>query len=243
MTFDPTADRLRWAEDHAAALYERFGKLDGIDLLRVMIEKEYPGRIAVTSSFGAEAAVLLDMVARVDPSVPVLVLDTGKLFPETYDYIDKLSRHLKLSDVRLHRPSDEEVMVKDPDGELYRTDPDACCNMRKAEPLAQALRAFDCWITGRKRYHGAERSKLHTIEAQDGRIKVNPLATWDQAWIDDCFEERALPRHPLVAEGYLSIGCITCTAPVAPGEHVRSGRWKGAGKTECGIHCGARTLP
>lgn len=243
MTFDPTAGRLRWAEEHAGELYERYRGLEGIDLLRAMIEKEYPGRIAVTSSFGAEAAVLLDMVARVDPSVPVLVLDTGKLFPETYDYIDKLSRHLKLSDVRLHRPSDEEVMVKDPDGELYRTDPDACCNMRKAEPLAQALRAFDCWITGRKRYHGAERSKLHTIEAQDGRIKVNPLATWDQAWIDDCFEERALPRHPLVAEGYLSIGCITCTAPVAPGEHVRSGRWKGAGKTECGIHCGARTLP
>ena len=243
MTFDPTQERLRWAEDHAEALYGRYGGLEGIDLLRAMIEKEYPGRIAVTSSFGAEAAVLLDMVARVDPSVPILVLDTGKLFPETYEYIDKLTRYLKLSDVRLYRPSDEDVMARDPDGDLYRRDPDACCHMRKAEPLGQALRSFDAWITGRKRFHGAERSKLRTIEAQDGRIKVNPLATWEQGWIDDTFEERDLPRHPLVAEGYLSIGCTTCTAPVAPGEHMRSGRWRGAGKTECGIHCGARTLP
>jgi phosphoadenosine phosphosulfate reductase len=243
MTFDPTTGRLHWAEDHADELYRKYGGLDGIDLLRVMIENEFAARIAVTSSFGAEAAVLLDMVARVDPAVPVLVLDTGKLFPETYAYIDRLSRHLNLSDVRLYRPSDEEVMGEDPDGDLYRRDPDACCTMRKARPLGQALRHFDSWITGRKRFHGAERSRLRTIEAQDGRIKVNPLANWEQGWIDDSFEERNLPRHPLVAEGYLSIGCTTCTAPVAPGEEVRAGRWRGSEKTECGIHCGARSLP
>ena len=241
MTFDPTADRLRWAEDRVHALRRLYGDLDGIDLLRVMIQNEYPGRIAVTSSFGAEAAVLLDMVARVEPATPVLVLDTGKLFPETYAYIEQLSRHLNLTDVRLYRPSDEDVMVQDPDGELYKRDPDACCNMRKARPLAQALRPFDAWITGRKRFHGGERAKLHGIEAQDGRIKINPLATWEQAWIDDSFEERKLPRHPLVFEGYLSIGCTTCTAPVAPGEGVRAGRWRGQNKTECGIHCSDRT--
>jgi phosphoadenosine phosphosulfate reductase len=241
MTFDPTADRIHWAKSEADILYRRYGKLEGLDLLSAMITKEYSGRICVTSSFGAEAAVLLDLVARVDPSIPVLVLDTGKLFPETYAYIEFLSAHLGLTDVRLHRPSDEDVMVQDPDGNLYKTDADACCDMRKAKPLAQALRHFDAWITGRKRFHGAERSRLRTIEAQDGRIKVNPLATWEQGWIDNSFEERGLPRHPLVAEGYLSIGCTTCTAPVAPGESVRAGRWRGTDKTECGIHCAERT--
>ena len=241
MTFDPTAGRIDWAKQQAETLEKRYGNLEGLDLLRAMITKEFSGRICVTSSFGAEAAVLLDLVARVDPSIPVLVLDTGKLFPETYAYIEQLSNHLGLTDVRLHRPSDEDVMAKDADGNLYRTDPDACCDMRKAQPLASALRAFDAWITGRKRFHGAERSKLHVIEAQDGRIKINPLATWEQGWIDDSFEERGLPRHPLVAEGYLSIGCTTCTAPVAPGENVRAGRWRGSDKTECGIHCAGRT--
>lgn len=241
MTFDPTAGRIDWAKQQAEALKKRYGDLEGLDLLGAMITKEFSGQICVTSSFGAEAAVLLDLVARVDPSIPVLVLDTGKLFPETYAYIEQLSNHLGLTDVRLHRPSDEDVMAKDPDGNLYRTDPDACCAMRKAQPLASALRAFDAWITGRKQFHGAERSKLHIIEAQDGRIKINPLATWEQGWIDDSFEERGLPRHPLVAEGYLSIGCATCTAPVAPGENIRAGRWRGSDKTECGIHCAGRT--
>lgn len=240
MTFDPTAGRLQWAEEQAETLRRQYGDLDGIDLLRAMITKEFSGRIAVTSSFGAEAAVLLDLVARVDPATPVLVLDTGRLFPETYAYIEQLSRHLNLTDVRLYRPSDEDVMAEDADGTLYKRNPDACCDMRKARPLNQALRSFDAWITGRKRYHSAERSRLHGIEAQDGRIKVNPLATWEQGWIDDSFEERKLPRHPLVAEGYLSIGCTTCTAPVAPGEGVRAGRWRGTDKTECGIHCSER---
>ena len=243
MTFDPTVDRLRWAEDKAHALRRLYGDLEGVDLLKVMIQKEYAGRIAVTSSFGAEAAVLLDLVARVDPSTPVIVLDTGRLFPETYRYIELLTDHLRLSDVRLHRPSDEDVMQKDPDGELYKRNPDACCDLRKANPLAQALRPFDAWITGRKRFHGGDRARLDTIEAQDGRIKINPIATWEQGWIDDTFEERNLPRHPLVAEGYLSIGCTTCTAPVAPGQELRSGRWQGREKTECGIHCAGRTAP
>jgi phosphoadenosine phosphosulfate reductase len=236
MTYDPTPQRIRWAEDRVEALREAYGHLDGIDLLRVMIEDEFPGRIAVTSSFGAEAAVLLDLVAQVDPATPVIVLDTAKLFPETYDYVDQLTDRLGLRDVRLHRPSDEEVMAKDPDSTLYQTDPDTCCHLRKTKPLGDALRELDAWVTGRKRFHGAGRSSLETIEAVDGRIKVNPLATWHQAWIEDAFEERDLPRHPLVAQGYLSIGCTTCTMVVKPGETVRAGRWRGVDKTECGIH-------
>ncbi|MEE9139179.1 MAG: phosphoadenylyl-sulfate reductase [Alphaproteobacteria bacterium] len=236
MTFDPTPQRLRWAEKRAEALREAYGALDGIDLLRVMIKDEFPGRIAITSSFGAEAAVLLDLVARVDPATPVIVLDTGRLFPETYEYIDRLRAHLGLKDLRLQRPSDEEVVAKDADGTLYQTDPDSCCHMRKTKPLADALRAFDAWVTGRKRFHGASRGSLETIEGVNGRIKINPLATWQQAWIEDALEERNLPRHPLVEQGYLSIGCTTCTAAVKPGEHSRAGRWRGSDKSECGIH-------
>lgn len=236
MTFDPTAQRIRWAETRVVALREAYGRLDGIDLLQVMIKNEFPGRITATSSFGAEAVVLLDLVAQVDPSTPVVVLDTGKLFPETYAYIEAVKERLGLTDVRLYRPSDEEVVAKDPDGTLYETDPDTCCHLRKAKPLSDALKAFDAWITGRKRFHGGARESLETIEAVDGRIKLNPLATWQQAWVEEHFEERGLPRHPLVAQGYLSIGCTSCTAPVAPGEDVRAGRWRGSGKTECGIH-------
>lgn len=242
MTYEPTLQRIRWAENRVGALREVYGDLDGIDLLRVMIEDEFPGRIAVTSSFGAEAAVLLDLVAQVDPATPVIVLDTGKLFPETYAYIDLLKDRLGLRDVRLQRPSDEEVMAKDPDETLYRTDPDTCCHMRKTKPLGDALREFDAWVTGRKRFHGAARSSLETVEAVDGRIKVNPLATWHQAWIEDAFEERDLPRHPLVERGYLSIGCTTCTVAVKPGETVRAGRWRGSDKTECGIHVRLRVV-
>jgi phosphoadenosine phosphosulfate reductase len=240
MTFDPTAQRVRWAEERVEALREAYGRLDGIDILHVMIKKEFPGRIAVTSSFGAEAAVLLDLVAQVDRATPVIVLDTGKLFRETYDYVDTVKAQLGLTDVRLYRPSDEEVVAKDPDGTLYETDPDACCHMRKAKPLSDALRAFDAWITGRKRFHGGARESLETIEAVDGRFKINPLATWQQAWVEDACEERGLPRHPLVAKGYLSIGCTSCTAPVTTGENVRAGRWRLSDKTECGIHCSAR---
>lgn len=241
MTFEPTSERVRWAEERAEALRRAYGELEGIDLLRVMIEDEFPGRIAITSSFGAEAAVLLDLVARVDPSTPVIVLDTGILFPETYEYIDLVTSRLGLTDVRLHRPSDEEVMAKDPDGTLYQTDPDACCHMRKTKPLSDALRPFDAWVTGRKRFHGGARGSLETIEGAEGAIKINPLATWQQAWIDDSFAERNLPRHPLVAQGYLSIGCTSCTAPVMSGEDIRAGRWRGSDKTECGIHHPVRT--
>ncbi len=240
MTFDPTTQRVRWAEQRVEALREAYGRLDGIDILHVMIKKEFPGRIAVTSSFGAEAAVLLDLVAQVDQATPVIVLDTGKLFRETYEYIDAIKAELGLTDVRLYRPSDEEVMAKDPDGTLYETDPDTCCHMRKAKPLSDALRAFDAWITGRKRFHGGARESLETVEAVDGRIKINPLATWQQTWVEEAFEERGLPRHPLVAQGYLSIGCTSCTAPVTAGEDVRAGRWSQSDKTECGIHCSAR---
>lgn len=213
-----------------------YGHLDGKELLQPMIRRVFPGRIALTSSFGAEAAVLLDLVAKVDPATPVLVIDTLKLFPETYAYIDELTALLRLTDVRRLLPDPKRVARWDPDGTLWESDPDSCCHIRKVQPLDMALPQFDAWITGRKRFQGGMRSHLPTIEEMDGKIKINPLATWSSERIERYFEEHNLPRHPLVAQGYLSIGCTTCTRRIVAGEEVRAGRWTGSEKTECGIH-------
>jgi len=214
----------------------RYDGLDGLALVRAMIRKEFPGRIALVSSFGAEAAVMLDLVARVDPAIPVLFLETGKHFGETIEYRRALAKHIGLSNVRDVRPGPTDLAEFDPEGTLAGYDPDACCKIRKVRPLARALAGFDAWFTGRKRFQGEERKTLPGIEVEDGRVKINPLAEWRAADIDRYYRERGLPRHPLHAQGYLSIGCEACTKPVAEGEDSRSGRWAGMEKTECGIH-------
>ena len=191
------------------------------------------GRAALVSSFGAESVALLHLVAAVDRTVPVIFLETGMLFAETLDYQRRVTERLGLADVRVVRPAD---LSADPMGTLHRTDPDACCALRKAVPLAAALEPFDAWFTGRKRYQGGRRAALAFFEASDGRMKVNPLARWAPSDVQDYIANNGLPRHPLVARGYPSIGCGPCTQAVAPGEDDRAGRWRGAGKTECGIH-------
>lgn len=222
--------------ERAARLSERYGDLDGAALLRVMITREFPGAIALVSSFGAEAAVLLHLVAEIDRSVPVLFIDTGKLFDETLRYRAELVARLGLRDVRTLAPQPAALAAADRDGTLWQRDADRCCALRKVEPLARALAGFDAWITGRKRYQGGERAALPTIEAADGRIKINPLSTWSPEQIDAAFAAWDLPRHPLLALGYLSIGCAPCTGPVRDGADRRAGRWPGLAKTECGIH-------
>jgi phosphoadenosine phosphosulfate reductase len=205
-------------------------------LLRTMLAA-FPKRIAAVSSFGAESAVVLHMLAEADPSVPVIFLDTGKLFPETLRYRDTLVERLGLTDVRSARPDTTRLARVDPVGQLWRDDPDLCCWNRKVEPLHEALNGFAAWITGRKRLHGGGRAALDLVEpGPDGRIKVNPLASWNVAEIARYFAQHELPQHPLMAAGYRSIGCAPCTAAVADGEAPRAGRWRGAGKTECGIH-------
>ncbi|EKV32817.1 Phosphoadenylyl-sulfate reductase [Caenispirillum salinarum AK4] len=196
----------------------------------------FSGRLALVSSFGAEAAVLLDLMASVDPTVPVLFVDTGKLFGETQRYRDKVAERLGLTDVRSIRPRRDAVQAADPNGILWTQDPDACCALRKVEPLERALSGFDAWISGRKRFHGATRASLPKAEVVDGRVKINPLADWTREEIQARFEASKLPRHPLEADGFLSIGCMPCTDRVQPGEDIRAGRWRGQDKTECGIH-------
>jgi phosphoadenosine phosphosulfate reductase len=225
--------------DQLPDLRQAFGQLDGLALLRPLLrESPLAGRTALVSSFGAESAVLLDMVATIDPKTPVIFLETGKLFGETLDYRDELIGLLGLEDVRMIRPAALNLERYDPDGTLWQREPDLCCDIRKTEPLTSALDGFAAWITGRKRFQGGSRVTLPAIEgeADTGRLKLNPLARWSAEDVERYRELRNLPAHPLVAEGYRSIGCEPCTRKVAPGEDPRAGRWWGLDKTECGIH-------
>ncbi|MDK3020329.1 phosphoadenylyl-sulfate reductase [Pseudodonghicola flavimaris] len=194
------------------------------------------GHIALVSSFGAESVVLLHMAAVIDRNVPVLFIDTELLFTETLVYQTELTERLLLSNVQIIRAAD--IAARDPDNTLHLRDTDACCALRKTRPLQQALTGFDGWITGRKRFQSGTRAALDFFEIEDGtgRIKINPLAHWAPEDIRAYMEENRLPRHPLVAKGYPSIGCAPCTSPVAEGEDPRSGRWRGQQKDECGIH-------
>lgn len=221
----------------------RYGELSGAALLAPLIEQVFPGRIALVSSFGAESAVLLHMVSEIDPATPVVFLDTGKLFPETLIYRDRLVSRLGLTDVRSVGPDDAEARDFDPDGDLWLSNADACCHIRKVAPLERALRGFTAWITGRKRVHGGERAALPLLETADWRLKANPLAGWSGDDIAAYMERHGLPRHPLTAIGYRSIGCIPCTRPVGDDEDARAGRWAGLDKTECGIHWTANGQP
>lgn len=196
------------------------------------------GRIALVSSFGAESVVLLHMVAQIAPQTPVLFIDTLLLFPETLAYQRALAERLALQDLRVIGPDREALFAEDPDATLHHAAPDACCDLRKTRPLAGALQGFDGWISGRKRVQGGLRADLDLFERDmaSGQIKVNPLAGWDARQVGAYIDRHDLPRHPLVAKGYASIGCAPCTGPVAAGEDPRAGRWRGQDKTECGIH-------
>lgn len=214
--------------------------MDGRAALRLALTEIFPGRIAVVSSFGADSALLLSLVAEIDRSVPVLFLETGRHFPQTLAYRRDLAAHLGLTDVRDLRPVAAEAAEEDPDGDLWLA-ADACCALRKTRPLAAALAPFAAWVTGRRRDQATTRAGLPIAEREDGRIgdgriKLNPLAGWAASQVATELRLRDLPPHPLSAQGYLSIGCAPCTRPVAMGADPRSGRWAGRGKIECGIH-------
>ena len=220
----------------AAAYQARFRGVPTASMLRRLIEGGELGQLGVVSSFGTESAVLLHLVASIDPGVPVLFVDTGRMFAETLAYRDTLQALLGLTDVRTIHPVPETVAAKDANQLRWSFDPDGCCAIRKTEPLARALTGFDAWISGRKAFQASTRATLPRFELADGRLKVNPLADWTKADLDLYFADHDLPRHPLEAQNYASIGCAPCTSPVQPGEDPRAGRWRGWDKTECGIH-------
>lgn len=222
------------------ALNERFKASGTRAMLQAMVEENRDRRMAVVSSFGSNSVVLLHLVASIDPSLPVLFVDTGKLFAETLRYRDEIAERLGLTDIRSFGPEPSKRAARDPAGALWISDTQACCALRKVEPLAEALKDFDVWISGRKRYQGGKRSELPLFEADnsgDGeRLKINPLANWTKGDIDIYRTAFSLPQHSLVSKGYASIGCEPCTSPVAEGEDERAGRWRGQEKSECGIH-------
>jgi len=227
---------------HNLPLHTRVAALNGVyrhhsatDVLRGAITNPNAGALALVSSFGAESVALLHMVSVIKPSLPVLFIDTQMLFPETLEYHREVAAKLDLRDLRVIGAAN--VATHDPDGTLHQRNPDGCCALRKADPLEKALLPFDGWITGRKRFQAGSRASLEFFEA-DGptRLKVNPLAHWTPDDVQDYMINNRLPRHPLVAKGYPSIGCAPCTSPVAEGENPRAGRWRNTEKEECGIH-------
>ena len=230
-------DLLSPVQDRVNELNVRYKHHGATAVLERALTDPQVGKLALVSSFGAESVVLLHLVSIMDRTTPVIFIDTEMLFAETLTYQAELADRLRLTDVRIIKPRREDVFVRDNEGLLHLHDPDACCHMRKTEPLQRALSEFDAWITGRKRYQGKTRSAIDFFENEDDRrIKVNPLAHWTSTDLQDYIIENRLPRHPLVAKGYPSIGCAPCTTRVNDGEDPRAGRWRDLEKEECGIH-------
>jgi phosphoadenosine phosphosulfate reductase len=206
------------------------------DIIAAALKTVGRERLALVSSFGTESAALLKVMTEVDASIPVIFLDTGWLFEETLDYRNRLIATLGLRDVRTIKPSEQALSREDGNRELWFSDPDACCRIRKVEPLARALKPFDAWINGRKRFQGGMRAGIPVVEADGARLKFNPFANVSREQIEAIYREANLPPHPLAANGYLSVGCMPCTGRTSPDEDTRAGRWRGRPKTECGIH-------
>lgn len=220
----------------AAALEARYGHLAPQDIIALAIGRFDAAGIGAVSSFGADSAVLLHMIARVDPALQIIFLDTGKHFGETLQYRDALAADFGLRNVSVHEPLPTVLAAIDPDGLLHQRDTDSCCHIRKVEPMARAVEPLAAWFTGRKRFQAATRASLPVFEAVGPRIRINPMAKWTTADLAAYMREHQLRENPLVAYGYLSIGCFPCTRAVQPGEDARAGRWAGQAKTECGIH-------
>ncbi len=222
--------------DRLERLRNAYATLSSENLLKAIMLREFPNEVAVASSFGTESAVLLRFVAEIKPDTPILFLRTGMLFDETVEYAARLTKLLKLTNVVPVDPEPDLIASNDPDRDLWISDPDRCCYFRKVRPFKMALRRYSCWITGLKRSHGGVRDRVEPIELEEGQIKINPLAFWSGADIAYAFEQLRLPKHPLMAQGYKSVGCIPCSARGGTASSPRVGRWANGTKTECGIH-------
>ena len=210
------------------------------DVLKDAIKRFAP-KIVVACSFGAEDVVLVDMVHRIDPSIPLFYLDTDFLFPETYETRDRIVQQYALKPAQVIQVQslltpDQQAAQHGP--ALWSTEPDRCCQLRKVEPLTRVLKGYDAWITGIRRDQSPTRANAGLIEwdSKFQLVKVNPLARWTWADVWTYIKVYEVPYNPLHDQNYPSIGCTHCTAPVAPGEDPRAGRWKTFTKTECGLH-------
>ena len=201
--------------------------------------REFAPRFAMTSSFGPESGVLLHILSRVDPSVPVLFLETGYHFPETLEYKAKLAALFGLTSVIDLRadPGEKTAFVAKHSGVPYEKDPDGCCRINKVEPLERALKNYDAWMSGIRRQQTDQRKSIRIVEEYEGELfKISPLANFNSRDTWWYLKEHQIPQHPLFEKGYMSVGCWPCTRPIQAGDDERSGRWAGKDKKECGIH-------
>ncbi|CAD7335488.1 phosphoadenylyl-sulfate reductase [Sphingomonadales bacterium 56] len=235
--------RPAFTQADADALNARFDGVDALTMLKTVFAEGLAGKVAVVSSFGTESAVLLDLVARADKSVPVIFVDTLKMFAETLNYRDTLISRMGFINSRSVTPDADVLAKKDETGLRWSYDPDGCCDIRKVEPMNRAKQGLDAWISGRKAFQSTTRQNMPRFEVEDGRLKINPLGDWTKDDLEAYFAEHDLPRHPLEAQGYLSVGCEPCTSKVLPGEDPRAGRWRGWDKVECGIHSPVTPIP
>ncbi len=235
--------RPAFTQTEADALNARFEGVDALTMLKTVFAEGLAGKVAVVSSFGTESAVLLDLVARADRTVPVIFVDTLKMFAETLNYRDTLISRMGFTNSRSVTPDPDVLAKKDETGLRWSYDPDGCCDIRKVEPMNRAKHGLDAWISGRKAFQSTTRQNMPRFEVEDGRLKINPLGDWTKDDLEAYFAEHDLPRHPLEAQGYLSVGCEPCTSKVLPGEDPRAGRWRGWDKIECGIHTPVTPIP
>ncbi|HEX6099811.1 MAG TPA: phosphoadenylyl-sulfate reductase [Thermoanaerobaculia bacterium] len=198
---------------------------------------QFAPELAIASSFGAEDVVLIDLAARAG-GVRVFTLDTDFLFPQTYELIARIESHYGLKVERCRSALTPSQQAAEHGEALWASRPDQCCNLRKVEPLTEKLGTLRAWITGIRRDQAPTRAAAQKVEwdARFGLVKLNPLADWTWSDVWQYIHDHDVPYNPLHDSGYPSIGCTYCTRAVAPGEDLRSGRWAGTGKTECGLH-------
>jgi phosphoadenosine phosphosulfate reductase len=224
-------------------LNSQFANANPVDVIRYFVDR-FGSRIALSSSLGAEDQVLTQMVWSIDTNISVFTLDTGRLFPETYDLIDRTSKRYK-SNIKVYFPDAKQVedMVNAKGINLFYDSVESrklCCHIRKIEPLKRAFAGLDAWICGLRAQQSVTRKNIHIVEWDDnnGLLKINPLANWTEEQVWDYIREHKIPYNPLHDKGFPSIGCQPCTRAIQPGEDVRAGRWwwENPDTKECGLH-------
>lgn len=231
------------ADLNITQLNDRFETLPAEAVLAWAWETFGPEAVA-SSSFQTQSLPLLHLIGRVCSPMPVLFVDTGFHFPETLAFRDELQARYGLNIVTVRPLVDQSEQVRRYGAGLYHHDPDLCCYINKVEPMQWALKGMKAWISGVRRDQTDHRRTLRVLEPQpDGLLKIHPLLNWTGRQVWAYIHAHDLPTHPLLAQGYLSIGCAPCTRPVMDGEDERSGRWAGTDKAECGLHLTAQEMP
>ncbi len=220
------------------ALSEKFDDKHPQDILRWVADASTNLRIGLGTGFGRSDLCLIDMLAKIDKTIPVFYIDTGFLFPETYALRDQLEERYGIKLVRYAAEITHAQQALRHGEHLWETDPNLCCRIRKVDPLAQVLKHYNVWINAIRREQSTARAETGIIEwdPKYDVIKINPLANWTTGDIDRYIDEHQVPYNLLHDQGYPSIGCTHCTSKVAAGEHEREGRWRGKDKIECGLH-------